>query len=55
MWEWLRRDPAYIAWHVQASTATRGVHPEPLAWGLHFRRTSEPRRARGPDHLACRI
>ncbi len=37
MWEWLRRDPDYVAWHVQASTATRGVRPAPLLWGLHFR------------------
>ena len=43
MWEWVRRDPDYIAWHVRASSVTRGVRPEPLAWGLHFRRESEPR------------
>jgi hypothetical protein len=55
MWEWLRRDPDYIAWHVRASTATRGTDSEPLLWGLHFRRASEPRSARGPDHLACRF
>ncbi|WP_405053303.1 transcriptional regulator domain-containing protein [Sphingomonas sp. BE137] len=54
MWEWLRRDPDYIAWHVRASTATRGVSRDPLQWGLHFRGESEPRCARGPDHLACR-
>jgi hypothetical protein len=25
MWEWLRRDPDYVVWHTQASTATRGT------------------------------
>ncbi|WP_409372108.1 transcriptional regulator domain-containing protein [Sphingobium chlorophenolicum] len=36
MWEWLRRDPDYIAWYATASHATRGSG---LArqWGLHFR------------------
>ncbi|WP_406693891.1 transcriptional regulator domain-containing protein [Sphingomonas cannabina] len=40
MWEWLRRDPDYIAWHARASVATRGVSgigPDPSRWGLHFR------------------
>lgn len=23
MWEWLRRDPRYVAWYIRASTATR--------------------------------
>ncbi|WP_374414940.1 transcriptional regulator domain-containing protein [Novosphingobium colocasiae] len=36
MWEWLRRDPDYIAWHARASSATRG-RADPRAWGLHFR------------------
>ncbi|HEX7693950.1 MAG TPA: DUF6499 domain-containing protein [Sphingomonas sp.] len=46
MWEWLRRDPAYIAWHAQASAATRGAaaaNPaveDPHLWGVHFRRES---------------
>ncbi|MEV5032431.1 hypothetical protein MRBLMC3_001628 [Sphingobium sp. LMC3-1-1.1] len=36
MWEWLRRDPDYTAWHATASHATRGSG---LArqWGVHFR------------------
>lgn len=34
MWEWLRRDPDYIAWFTSASGATRGC---PETWGLHFR------------------
>ena len=40
MWEWLRRDPDYIAWQARASTATRGAAPahyDPVQWGLHFR------------------
>lgn len=42
MWEWLRRDPDYIAWHIRASTATRGAgmpdtESNPVQWGLHFR------------------
>ena len=36
MWEWLRRDPDYIAWHARASSVTRG-NPDSRAWGLHFR------------------
>lgn len=36
MWEWLRRDPDYVAWHARASSVTRGS-ADPLAWGLHFR------------------
>ncbi|MFC3698829.1 transcriptional regulator domain-containing protein [Sphingobium xenophagum] len=36
MWEWLRRDPDYIAWHARASSVTRG-RVDPRAWGLHFR------------------
>ena len=46
MWEWLRRDPGYIAWYVRASAATRGsggaASIEPVQWGLHFRRESGP-------------
>ncbi|MGH6616432.1 transcriptional regulator domain-containing protein [Sphingomonas sp.] len=40
MWEWLRRDPDYIAWYARASDVTRGVGampPDALSWGLHFR------------------
>ena len=36
MWEWLRRDPGYVAWYTCASTATRRVG-DALPWGLHFR------------------
>jgi len=36
MWEWLRRDPAYVAWHATASRVTRGS-ADPAGWGLHFR------------------
>lgn len=58
MWEWLRRDPEYVAWYVRASRATRGsAMPAELdaeQWGLHFRRRSCPRRTRSADHLARR-
>lgn len=37
MWEWLRRDPDYIAWYAKASSSTRGPAPDPRIWGLHFR------------------
>jgi hypothetical protein len=41
MWEWLRRDPDYVAWYVSASSATRGPaaasEMDPDQWGLHFR------------------
>ncbi|WP_408640589.1 transcriptional regulator domain-containing protein [Allosphingosinicella deserti] len=57
MWEWLRRDPAYAAWQVRASTATGGERgsseDDPLTWGLHFRGASGSRGNRGPDPLAC--
>ena len=36
MWEWLRRDTGYIAWHAQASQITRGP-ADSAGWGLHFR------------------
>jgi hypothetical protein len=39
MWEWLRRDPGYVGWYTQASTATLGTG-DALPWGLHFRGTS---------------
>jgi hypothetical protein len=60
MWEWLRRDPAYLAWYVQASTATRGAATNPMVddphqWGVHFRRESGGRGSGCPDHLACRF
>ncbi|WP_369405256.1 transcriptional regulator domain-containing protein [Sphingomonas pruni] len=57
MWEWLRRDPGYIAWYARASEVTRGVDALPrgaLAWGLHFRRGSGDRRPPGAADLACR-
>ena len=34
MWEWLRRDPAYIGWYVRASRATAGCLPAPLRFRL---------------------
>lgn len=37
MWEWLRRDPEYIAWHARASRVTGGRIVDPGRWGLHFR------------------
>ncbi|WP_439645602.1 transcriptional regulator domain-containing protein [Sphingomonas parapaucimobilis] len=55
MWEWLRRDPAYVAWYTRASTATRGAKLPAGAlqrWGLHFRRGSGDRRARRTDPVA---
>ncbi|WP_372891788.1 transcriptional regulator domain-containing protein [Sphingomonas sp.] len=57
MWEWLRRDPGYVAWYTRASTATRGARAatdDPAQWGIHFRGMPGPRRARGPDPLARR-
>ncbi|WP_431869570.1 transcriptional regulator domain-containing protein [Allosphingosinicella sp.] len=57
MWEWLRRDEAYVAWQVRASTATRGAGlaapADPHQWGLHFRRRSGAAGPGGSDHLAC--
>ncbi|WP_443026691.1 transcriptional regulator domain-containing protein [Sphingomonas sp. Leaf21] len=55
MWEWLRRDPAYVAWYTRASMATRGAEPPTGAlqrWGLHFCRGSGDRRARRTDPVA---
>lgn len=43
MWEWLRRDPGYIAWYKRASRATCG--PNPIAWGIYFRRGPTSRSA----------
>jgi len=37
MWEWLRREPAYLEWYATASRVTGGTAPDPLQWGLHFR------------------
>ncbi|WP_443478746.1 transcriptional regulator domain-containing protein [Novosphingobium aerophilum] len=53
MWEWLRRDPAYLAWHAKASLLTGGHSSEPLNWGLHFRGRAGPGLSLGPDNLAC--
>lgn len=40
MWEWLRRDPGYIAWYARASAVTHGpphaIPPDPLPWGCTF-------------------
>ncbi|WP_431312423.1 transcriptional regulator domain-containing protein [Sphingomonas natans] len=55
MWEWLRRDRDYIAWHARASVIT-GSHPshppDPGGWGLCFRGATRCRSARRPHHLA---
>src|SRR3546814_18772986 len=51
MWEWLRRDAAYVAWQVRASNPPGGTGAAgpmgPLQWGLQFclkTRRSEGRR-----------
>uniref|UniRef100_UPI0035CC1450 transcriptional regulator domain-containing protein n=1 Tax=uncultured Sphingomonas sp. TaxID=158754 RepID=UPI0035CC1450 len=43
-WEWLRRDPDYIAWYRQVSGATPGdatpfdgARVDAHQWGIHFR------------------
>ncbi len=36
MWEWLRRDRDYIAWHAKASRVTRVPADTCCKWGLHF-------------------
>ncbi|CAN5173120.1 hypothetical protein BH10PSE12_BH10PSE12_37760 [soil metagenome] len=43
MWEWLRRDPAYINWYKIASLAPR-ASASPSIWGLQF--------AEAPDTFA---
>jgi hypothetical protein len=59
MWEWLRRDPGYVAWHARASMVTCGTDanmtPDALSWGLHFRGKSRNRRSPGAADLACRF
>lgn len=52
MWEWVRRDPGYVAWYAKASAVTRGAMPAPLDWGLHFRRGPGDQCARGAPDLA---
>lgn len=40
MWEWLRRDPEYIAWYLRMSSTTLGTTSreiDAVRWGLHFR------------------
>ncbi len=61
MWEWLRRDSGYIAWHARASSLTRGAtssghqpSDDPAQWGIHFRRAPGARSPGSPDRLACR-
>jgi hypothetical protein len=57
MWEWLRRDRAYIAWHMRATTVTgaAGLPASDLRqWGLHFRGTTGRSSALRPHRLACR-
>lgn len=43
-WEWLRRDPGYIAWYGRVSDATPGdatsfdgARVDANQWGIHFR------------------
>jgi hypothetical protein len=62
MWEWLRRDPGYIAWYTRASTATRGTGTsglapgdDPVLWGIHFRRAAGGRGPGCAAPLACRF
>ncbi|WP_370516063.1 transcriptional regulator domain-containing protein [Novosphingobium sp. Gsoil 351] len=58
MWEWLRRDETYLAWHIKATAATGGgVLPtaaEARHWGVHFRGGSDDLGPRCPDHLERR-
>ncbi|SBV31786.1 conserved protein of unknown function [uncultured Sphingopyxis sp.] len=56
MWEWLRRDPAYVAWYTSASRATRDGCDRPgrLAWGLLFRRRSLAGGTRCAGRVGCR-
>ena len=52
MWEWLRRDPAYISWYARMSDVTRGDAPDdidPIRWGLHFRGVAKPSNTRCQD------
>jgi len=37
MWEWLRRDPAYIAAYACAGVKANAGIAETARWGLHFR------------------
>src|SRR5688500_7383264 len=56
MWEWLRCDESYVAWHIRATAATGGdVLPtaaEPRHWRVHFRGRPCHLRPHRPDHLA---
>lgn len=36
VWEWLRRDAAYVGWYVRASSATGGNPPAASRWQLLF-------------------
>lgn len=36
MWEWLRRDPAYIAAYACAGAQENADAAEAARWGLHF-------------------
>ena len=62
-WEWLRRDPAYAAFHAgiderREDDGGRIVAALPPAlsarWGLHFRRGSRARRIRRPHPVVRR-
>ncbi|WP_221414700.1 transcriptional regulator domain-containing protein [Sphingobium lignivorans] len=62
-WEWLRRDPGYVAsWHGFGGTSAPGTQVFPLQadasarpWGLHFRGMSRSSGARRTAALACRF
>jgi len=55
-WEWLRRDPAYVAFAAGRNPPSSDVREDPAAlpWGLHFRGRPAPHRARSPLALECR-
>lgn len=55
MWEWLRRDPDYIAWYTRASTATCGAGSGavPVQWGLLFRRGPRCFSTASEDPVGC--
>jgi len=61
-WEWLRRDPGYVAfWHGFEGTSAPGTLVLPLQadafarqWGLHFRGMSRPPGTCRAAALACR-
>lgn len=58
-WEWLRRDPDYVACALRRPSTPLSVSevredPAALPWGLHFCGGPRSIRARGALVLACR-